>query len=144
MKFVLWQKVPPLQRQSGLSMSQSRGELGQSGEKAALDYFHSKGYRLVKSNFRTRHGEADLILMDGDVLVFCEVKTKRSLLSGHAAESYTPKQQKRLRGLVLRYLRQTAWEGALRIDVLALQREPEGPYYRIHHFENALNLEDNW
>ena len=122
----------------------NRTELGRSGERAALDYLHKKGLVLVESNFRTRRGEADLILRDGDTLVFCEVKTKRSAATGHAAESYTPKQQHRLRGLILRYLQKTGWEGPLRIDLLALQKEVGGPHYSVHHFQDALSLEDNW
>lgn len=121
-----------------------RIDLGRSGERAALEYLHKKGLVLMESNFRTRRGEADLILRDGDTLVFCEVKTKRSVASGHAAESYTPRQQKRLRGLVLRYLQKTGWEGPLRIDLLALQKEPESPHFSVHHFEDAVSLEDNW
>lgn len=122
----------------------NRTELGRSGEQAALRYLQEKGYVLVQSNFRTRRGEADLILTDGDTLVFCEVKTKRSLKTGHAAESYSFQQQKRLRQLVLKYLQKTEWDGPLRIDVLALQKTPGSPHFEVHHFRNALALEDNW
>jgi putative endonuclease len=122
----------------------NRVELGRSGERAALCYLNERGYVLLKSNFRTRRGEADLILRDGETLVFCEVKTKRSEKTGHAAESYSAKQQRRLRQLILRYVQQTQWDGPLRIDVLALQKEPDGPYFQVHHFQNAVSLEDNW
>ena len=122
----------------------SRKELGRSGEQAALNYLNQQGYVMLESNFRTRRGEADLILQDGETLVFCEVKTKRSQKTGHAAESYSAKQQRRLRQLVLRYIQQTGWDGPLRVDVLALQKEPEGPHFSVHHFQNAVSLEDNW
>jgi len=125
-------------------MADSRIKLGKRGESAASKYLQSKGYRLLQSNHRTRRGEADLILLDGDTLVFCEVKTKRSTASGHAAESYGPQQQKRLRNLVLRYLQKNGWEGPVRIDFLALQRCEDGDRYEIHHFPNALALEDSW
>jgi putative endonuclease len=122
----------------------NRTELGRSGEQAALNYLNSLGYILLQSNFRTRRGEADLILRDGATLVFCEVKTKRSQKTGHAAESYSRQQQQRLRQIVLRYLQQTEWDGPLRVDVLALQKEPDGPHFQVHHFQNAVSLEDNW
>lgn len=124
--------------------SRNRNELGRAGEFAALNYLQKLGYLLLESNFRTRRGEADLILRDGETLVFCEVKTKRSTASGHAAESYTAKQQKRARGLVLRYLQKSNWNGPLRVDLLALQKDPEGPNFSVHHYQDALNLEDNW
>ena len=119
-------------------------ELGQGGEKAAAGYLQGLGYTLLEQNYRSRQGEADLILLDGKVLVFCEVKTKRLLQTGHAAEGYGKKQQARLRKLVLRYLQKSRWDGPIRIDVVALQRNPQGPHYEVHHYKDALDLEDNW
>lgn len=125
-------------------MSRRRVKLGERGEKTALSYFEKLGYRQVKSNHRSRTGEIDLILQDGDTLVFCEVKTKDDLQSGHAAESYGRAQQKRMRRLILGYLSKTGWDGPIRVDLLALQKENEGDVYKLHHFKDALALDDNW
>ena len=121
-----------------------RKELGDKGEGRAARYFEELGYKILERNRRSRTGEIDLILMDGDTLVFCEVKTRSSRHSGHAAESYGMKQQQRIRRSILAYLQKSHWEGALRVDLLALQRAKHGPSYEVHHFKDALSLEDNW
>lgn len=121
-----------------------RKELGRRGEVAAGRYLQQLGYNLLESNHRARTGEADLVLLDGDTLVFCEVKTKRSLESGHAAESYRGRQQNRLRKVILRYLQRSNWDGPIRVDVVALQKEPNSPHFRVEHYKDAVSLDDNW
>ncbi len=49
--------------------------LGDWGERAARRYLLCLGYRIVGQNVRSRYGEIDLIAVDGDYLVFVEVKT---------------------------------------------------------------------
>lgn len=121
-----------------------RVELGEDGERAAAQYLQRLGYHLLERNHRLRHGEVDLILRDGDTLVFCEVKTKRSILSGHAAEVYGKKQQDRLRRLVLGYIQKHDWRGPVRVDLMALQASKQEPYFEVHHFPDALSFEDTW
>lgn len=121
-----------------------RIKLGKRGEAAAARYLSGLGYRLLEANHRRRSGEVDLILLDGPTLVFCEVKTKMTELSGHAAEGYRSKQQSRMRTLILKYLQRHPWEGPLRVDVVALQKENGGGLYRVHHYIDALSFEDSW
>lgn len=52
----------------------NRAEAGRAGEDEAARYLEGRGMRLVARNFRTRRGEVDLIALDGDALVFVEVK----------------------------------------------------------------------
>lgn len=118
-----------------LSMSRARWELGRKGELAALAYLQERGYILLHKNFRRREGEIDLVLRDGETLVFCEVKTQRSI---EAAESYSPRQQARMRRLVLAYLARSGWEGPVRVDLMALDEEP-GEELRLHHFQDILS-----
>lgn len=49
-------------------------EKGHYYEQEAADYLISCGYRILETNYRCRHAEIDLIAMDGDYLVFVEVK----------------------------------------------------------------------
>ena len=55
---------------------------GRMGEDRACLYLEEKGMTLVTRNFRCKHGEIDLIMKDGSVFVFIEVKTRRSRLYG--------------------------------------------------------------
>lgn len=122
-------------------MPDTRKALGQDGESAALAYLSELGYQLIERNHRLRSGEIDLILLDQQTLVFCEVKTRKG---GGAALSYSRAQGKRLRTLVLRYLARSQWMGPVRIDFLALDREARSNLYRVEHFKNALSFDDTW
>ena len=65
-----------------------RPDIGQLGESLAADFLVNNGYRLIISNFKVPvgrnskgvqvTGEIDIIALDGEVLVFIEVKTQRS------------------------------------------------------------------
>jgi putative endonuclease len=120
-------------------MPSARKELGQRGELAALNYLAARGYRLVEKNHRRRGGEIDLVLRDGEVLVFCEVKTSRW---GFAWESYGVKQRRRMIALVRAYLARERWQGPVRVDLLALDRQPDSPHYRVEHFQDVLSVDE--
>ncbi len=49
---------------------------GNRGEELACEYLEKKGFLVVERNFSTRYGELDIICLDGEILVFVEVKTK--------------------------------------------------------------------
>ena len=55
---------------------------GKYGEQQAKEYLTAKGYRLIESNYDTDIGEIDLIMSEGDWLVFVEVKFKQNDLLG--------------------------------------------------------------
>jgi len=61
----------------------------------AARFLRKRGYKVLYRNFRaTKGGEVDLVCRHRDVLVFVEVKTRRSLLYGSPAEAVTRKKQK--------------------------------------------------
>ena len=55
-------------------------------------------------NWRCREGEVDIVALDGDVLVMCEVKTRRGVGFGTPLDAVTPAKAARLRRLALRWL----------------------------------------
>jgi putative endonuclease len=68
---------------------------GAQAEQVAAQYLQRHGLKLVESNFRSRFGEIDLILRDGEILVFAEVRQRsRSDFGGAAASSDTHKQHR--------------------------------------------------
>lgn len=71
-------------------------ELGRLAEQAAEQYLARHGLSLVQRNFRGKQGEIDLIMDDGKVLVFIEVRHRRSSRFGSAVESINPRKQARL------------------------------------------------
>jgi putative endonuclease len=81
-----------------------RRALGDAGEEAVARWYADAGYRVVDRNWRCREGELDLVTARGAVLVFCEVKTRRSTAFGTPAEAVTITKQRRLRTLATRWL----------------------------------------
>jgi putative endonuclease len=82
-----------------------RAALGRRGEDQAAWWYIHHGYQIVERNWHSRSGEIDLVCSRGDVLVFCEVKTRSSDRLGHPLEAVTRAKQLRLRRLASEYLR---------------------------------------
>jgi putative endonuclease len=55
----------------------TRKSLGRLGEQLAAEHFERLGWRIVARNYWTRFGELDLVALDGETIVFAEVKTCR-------------------------------------------------------------------
>ncbi|MCL1898807.1 MAG: YraN family protein [Micrococcales bacterium] len=79
------------------------------------------GYQIVQRNWRHRSGEIDLVAMDGQCLVFVEVKTRSTLVYGAPVEAVGPAKLARMRQLAGLYLQtqQPAAE-SVRLDVIAV------------------------
>lgn len=73
-------------------------------EKIAGDYLRRQGYRILQYNFRCRYAEIDIVAADNDILVFCEVKYRKSRTPGHALEAVNPQKQRRISQAALFYL----------------------------------------
>ena len=66
-----------------MATAQQRQSLGRYGERLAERHLTKLGYVVLDRNWRCRTGEVDLVLRDGETLVICEVKTRRSVELGH-------------------------------------------------------------
>ncbi|MDP9389028.1 MAG: YraN family protein [Actinomycetota bacterium] len=85
-------------------MADRRRALGAEGEEAVAGWYRDRGYEVVARNWRCRDGELDLVVRDGRVFVFCEVKTRTSDTFGAPVEAVTRTKQERLRRLAARWL----------------------------------------
>lgn len=115
-------------------------ELGAYGEEQAALYLRSKGYDIIKMNFRCRTGEIDIIASDSDYLVFAEVKLRKNGNYGTAAEYVMYSKQRRILSAARYYLSGKKLEKQPRFDVvevIAPQGEKEKP--EINHIEDAFN-----
>ena len=101
--------------------------IGRYGEQLAAHHLHRTGLTLLARNWRCAAGEVDIVARDGDVLVFCEVKTRRSDAYGAPAEAVTARKQMRLRTLALRWLdARGARADQLRFDVASVRPDGRG------------------
>jgi putative endonuclease len=94
--------------------------IGQAGEDAALDWLQQRHLKLVERNFRCKGGEIDLVMQDGDALVFVEVRKRADKVHGGAVASITPAKQKRLIIAAQHYLQRYRMPPACRFDVVAI------------------------
>jgi putative endonuclease len=111
--------------------------LGPRGERAAEKYLRRNGYRIVKRNFRAAGAEIDLVAMDGDVLVFVEVKTRRGLDAGTPHEAVDERKQKQIRRAAeLFATRYREDEIEMRFDIVAI--DASGERLEIELLRNAF------
>lgn len=118
-----------------------RAQLGQAGEKHAARFLRKLGYRLVTRNYRCPMGEIDLVMLDGHVIVFVEVKTRSSDEFANPEDAVTPEKQRRLTRSAQFFLRQTRSNGrACRFDVMAITLDNAGGM-SVEHFKSAFQAQ---
>ncbi len=96
--------------------------VGSMHEQEAAEYLKSQGYRILMMNYRCPLGEIDIVAMEGDTLVFCEVKYRKNLQYGSPAEAVDARKQNRIRGTAGMYLAEHRLppEAGIRFDVVAV------------------------
>lgn len=94
---------------------------GQAAEDQALAYLQQQGCQLIERNWHCKHGEIDLIMLSGCLLLFIEVKYRKNNRYGGAAYSITPSKLRKLQTTAELYLQQHPYNGACRIDALLIE-----------------------
>jgi putative endonuclease len=118
----------------------ARQGLGAAGERLARRHLEGQGFEFVAANWRYAGGELDLVMRDGEVLVFVEVKTRRGERLGAAEEAVTPAQARRLLLTAESFLasRPDLIDLFWRIDLIAVTLAPSGAVSRLTHIANAV------
>jgi putative endonuclease len=115
--------------------------LGPRGESIAAAYLASRGYRVVARNYRCARGEIDLIAVDGDMIVFVEVKSRRSDEAADPEINVHRAKQRRLIAAARYYVGTKGLADCpCRFDVVAIVL-PDSSEPRIEHFEDAFPAE---
>ena len=113
--------------------------LGWQGETVAARFLRRRGYKILAHGERAKSGELDLVAIDGQTVVFVEVKTRRSASTGHPAEAVTPDKQRRLTRAAVAWLkRHGLLEHPARFDVVAVTWPQSQWRPTIEHFPNAF------
>lgn len=119
-------------RQPGAHLS-----FGAYGEALAADYLRSQGMVILHRNWRCDAGELDVVARDGDTLVICEVKTRRSVSHGTPLEAVGKRKLAKLRHLSLRYvMEQRIGPRVIRFDIIGVLQSWDGPPV-LHHVRNV-------
>ena len=121
-----------------------RHTLGRLGEQLAAEHFERLGYEVIARNHRTRFGELDLIGLEGDALVFVEVKAGRSGASSGPARpvlAVGPAKQRRLRTLARAWLagqRSIPAHRLIRFDAVGVSFDRRGDLLGVEHIRDAF------
>jgi putative endonuclease len=112
---------------------------GSRSERAAERFLRRLGYRIVARNYSCRHGELDLVAVDGRCVVFVEVRSTERDDPAAAAASVNDTKQRRLTKLALHFLQKhRLLNHSARFDVLAISWPPERAEPVIVHHANAF------
>lgn len=125
-----------------------RKTTGNIGEYRAARYLESKGYSILRTNYKQKWGEVDIIAKTKDnILVFVEVKTLRQY-GNSANQSLSPEEQisvakyRKMQKMAQscagakefqKYINE---EKGWRIDAVAVELSKEGSIAAIRHYEN--------
>jgi putative endonuclease len=111
-------------------------QMGNWGEQAAAEYLEKQGYVILARNFRSGHGEVDIIARQENVLVFVEVKARSSNRYGYPEHSVTSRKRMHILSAAEKYILDHTEFSTWRVDVIAV--ESETGEARITHFENVI------
>jgi putative endonuclease len=121
-------------------MRDVRHARGQRGEQLAAAHFERLGYRVLARNHRTRYGELDLVVYDGEHLVFVEVKTRRDG-SGEPWENLHELKRSQVRRMAIAWLTEAndrPFGADLRFDAVGILLDRDGELVRLEHLEAAF------
>ena len=111
--------------------------LGSFGEELAREYLEEQGMRILETNYRFHHAEVDIIAEEGDLLVFCEVKTRNDDHFGTPEQAITSLKARRIRKVAGAYLAaQRIRDRQCRFDVIGIVTH--GGVARLNHLRNAF------
>jgi len=116
-------------------------QLGKLGEVVARRELERRGYAVLATRYRSRYGEIDIVCDHDGVVVFVEVKARKSSRFGDAAETIPSRKRRRIAAMALDYL---AWTNRLehpcRFDVVAIDGLGTGRV-TVRVIENAFQID---
>ena len=118
-----------------------RHTLGLAGEDLAARHFERLGFEILARRHRTRFGELDLVVSDGPLPVFAEVKTRRAG-SGRPFDALGDAKQNQVRRMGAAWLTDGPGERpffeSLRFDAVGVTVDAQGALVSLEHLEGAF------
>jgi putative endonuclease len=123
-----------------MSRTNRDSALGKIGEHHARLALEARGYRFVGQNWRCAAGELDLVMLDGDEMVFVEVKTRRGESAGRADDAVTSTKGRRMLAAAECFLARHPehQERVWRCDLVAITVHPRTGAAAATHYINAI------
>ena len=123
-------------------MDRSRLDIAEIGESLAVAHLKARGCKILAQNYRAGRGEIDLIVKDGQFIVFVEVKTRRSLRFGVPQAAVTKQKQRQISKIALTYLQsKNLWDAPCRFDVIGIHLSYQSELLHLEHIESAFDFQ---
>ena len=130
----IFQRLPKLTRQ----------RIGRTGEDYAVKLLKNSNCQIFARNWRFSYahdgaGELDIVALDGETLIFVEVKTRSSRRYGGPLAGISPAKARTLCRAAQAWLgSHSAWEKPCRFDIVCLVRQ--GGKFSVEHYRHAFDL----
>ena len=123
-----------------MSYDKNAAEIGRIGEEKVADYLKTKGYIILKRNYKDRYGEVDIIAQNEENIVFVEVKTrnKNAIVSGF--EAVDLKKQRLIKNEAVMFTKRYKTQLSPRIDVAEVTHstdEKGKEIWKLNYLKNA-------
>ena len=103
---------------------------GSEYEEIACEFLKGLGYEILERNYFCRSGEIDIVAMDGNILVFVEVKGGRTDEFGHPLERFDNRKLSRIITCAYRFIEERGLRSPFRIDLVVVFRR------EVQHYRN--------
>ena len=115
----------------------AHNELGIWGEQCAEEYLRRKGYVILERDWKSGHRDLDIIALDGAVLVFVEVKTRRNRMFTDPETAVDYRKIRILKLAAKHYIKYRHYNGDCRFDIVSVIGQ-NGQLEEIEHIEEAF------
>ncbi len=112
-------------------------DLGKWGEDLAADYLQRKGYMILERDWKSGHRDLDIIALDGEVVVFVEVKTRRNRIFGDPVDAVGYQKIRNLQQAANHYVKYRCFNRDIRFDIVCITGTA-GSEADIEHIEDAF------
>ena len=112
-------------------------KFGEFGENLAKNYLIKKGYKILSTRYKTKHGEIDIIAEYKNYLVFCEVKTRTNTNFGYPEESVNKEKLKKIAKTGYFYINEKNINKHFQIDVIGIQINKLKKKAKLNHYKNV-------
>lgn len=117
----------------------SKQVIGRYGEDLAVKFLISKKYLIMDRNYKSGHGEIDIIATIDSKIIFIEVKTRTNKSYGFADESINFKKLKNLRRAIIKYcIKYKHCLDDIRLDLIAIDIDKLNKIAKIKHYNSII------
>ncbi len=107
---------------------------GNLGEEVARKFLENKGYNILENQYRTKHGEIDIIALDENTVVFIEVKYRKTTKKGSPLEAINKTKQNKIINSAYQYIIDKNIKKNIRFDAVGILGD------EVTHIVNAFGI----